>query len=158
MRNKFMFFLSAGLIAVLAAAPALARGGQGPENAKVAQLIHLMDKDKNGVVSKDEFMRFMSAEFDRVDANRSGALSESELSRSVLARRNGRAELATVKGLIRQMDRNQTGEVEKDEFLAFVSEEFDRLDVDRSGTLTGGELSNSVFVHPQAKHPGGTHK
>ena len=129
-----------------------------PGRAKVAHLIRLMDADKNGVVSKDEFMTFMSKEFDRLDANRNGALSAKELSRSVLAQRNGRAELKEVEGLIKLLDRNHPGEVEKAEFLQFVGEEFDRLDADRSGTLTHQELSNSVFVHPQSKQPGGTHK
>jgi EF hand len=44
--------------------------------------IRLMDQDKNGVVSKEEFLRFMGAEFDRVDADRSGGLTAKELSHS----------------------------------------------------------------------------
>lgn len=48
---------------------------------RVAELLHLMDQDKNGQVSKDEFMAFMSAEFDRLDRDRSGTLTPDELSR-----------------------------------------------------------------------------
>jgi len=48
----------------------------------VAQLVQLMDQDKNGRVSKEEFMSFMSAEFDRLDVDRSGELTPEELSRS----------------------------------------------------------------------------
>lgn len=156
MIKKKSILACAGLLvfATVAEARPAHRGG----DPKVAELIRLMDRDKNGVVSKGEFMSFMSAEFDRLDKNRSGSLSAAEFSRSALARRNGRAEARTVEGLIRQMDRNHTGEVEKDEFMQFVSEEFDRIDADRSGTLTGQELSTSVFVHPQQKAPGGTHK
>jgi Ca2+-binding EF-hand superfamily protein len=44
-------------------------------------LIQMMDKDKNGTVSKEEFMEFMSAEFDRLDANKSGTLEHRELRR-----------------------------------------------------------------------------
>ncbi len=157
MIKKQSIIACAGLaLALFAATGADARPVH--HNSQVAELIRLMDKDKNGVVSKAEFMSFMSMEFDRLDADRGGSLSTAELSRSVLARRNGRAETRTVEGLIRQMDRNHTGEVEKDEFMQFVSEEFDRIDADRSGTLTGQELSTSVFVHPQQKAPGGTHK
>ncbi len=36
------------------------------------QLLLLMDTDKNGKISKKEFMAFMSAEFDRLDTDKSG--------------------------------------------------------------------------------------
>ena len=47
----------------------------------VRQLMQLMDKDKNGAVSKEEFMDFMSQTFDRLDVNRSGQLEPQELRR-----------------------------------------------------------------------------
>jgi len=49
---------------------------------QVQQLIRLMDQDKNGVVSKEEFLQFMEAEFDRLDIDKSGGLTAKELSRS----------------------------------------------------------------------------
>jgi hypothetical protein len=48
----------------------------------VKQLLLLMDTDKNGKISKDEWMKFMSAEFDRLDTDRSGELDRNELLRS----------------------------------------------------------------------------
>jgi Ca2+-binding EF-hand superfamily protein len=41
-----------------------------------------MDTDKNGKVSKKEFMDFMSAEFDRLDTDKSGELDPKELTQS----------------------------------------------------------------------------
>jgi EF hand domain-containing protein len=49
---------------------------------EVKQLLQLLDTDKNGRVSKQEFMRFMSAEFDRLDKDRSGELDVKELTQS----------------------------------------------------------------------------
>jgi len=46
---------------------------------EVKQLLLLMDADKNGKVSKQEFMRFMEAEFDRLDKDKSGELDVKEL-------------------------------------------------------------------------------
>ena len=49
---------------------------------EVKQLLQLLDADKNGRVSKTEFMQFMSAEFDRLDKDRSGELDVKELTQS----------------------------------------------------------------------------
>ena len=48
----------------------------------VRDLLLLMDIDKNGKVSKKEFLDFMSAEFDRLDKDRSGELDPKELTQS----------------------------------------------------------------------------
>ncbi len=45
----------------------------------VVQLLDLMDTNKNGAVSKDEFMQFMAAEFDYADRNKDGELNPREL-------------------------------------------------------------------------------
>jgi len=42
-------------------------------------LVDQMDADKNGEVSKKEFMDFMSKEFDRLDVNHDGKLQQSEI-------------------------------------------------------------------------------
>jgi Ca2+-binding EF-hand superfamily protein len=139
----------------VAGASAAERSGPSAQHRLTEHLIRLMDKDRNGTVSKTEFMSFMSSEFDRLDVNRGGALDVREFSRTRL--RGGLARRDVV-GLIRLMDEDRNGEVSKAEFLSFASAEFDRIDADRSGSLTPKELSNSIFVHPQQSHPGGTHK
>jgi Ca2+-binding EF-hand superfamily protein len=45
-----------------------------------------------------------------------------------------------VRELVRMMDKDMNGTVSKDEFMAFMAETFDRLDVKKSGTLGHGEL------------------
>jgi EF hand domain-containing protein len=62
-----------------------------PESPKVAagavdvtQLLQLMDTDKNGKISRKEFMDFMAAEFDRLDTDKSGELDPKELAQSQL--------------------------------------------------------------------------
>ena len=49
---------------------------------EVKQLLLLMDADKNGRISKKEFMDFMQAEFDRLDTDKSGELDVKELTQS----------------------------------------------------------------------------
>jgi Ca2+-binding EF-hand superfamily protein len=51
----------------------------------VKQLLLLMDTDKNGKISKQEWMKFMAAEFDRLDTDKSGELDPKELMQSRLS-------------------------------------------------------------------------
>jgi Ca2+-binding EF-hand superfamily protein len=46
---------------------------------EVTQLVLLMDPDKNGKITKQEFLRFMEAEFDRLDKDKRGELDIKEL-------------------------------------------------------------------------------
>jgi len=50
---------------------------RGEKEAK--KLLLLMDKDRNGKVSREEFMNFMSSEFDRMDKDHNGELDVHEL-------------------------------------------------------------------------------
>jgi EF hand len=64
-----------------------------PNTGKIAednvkQLLLLMDTDKNGKISKDEWMKFMSAEFDRLDKDHNGELDRNELLNSRLTMRH----------------------------------------------------------------------
>jgi Ca2+-binding EF-hand superfamily protein len=49
---------------------------------KARQLLLLRDTDKNGKISKQEWMRFMEAAFDRLDKTRNGQLDAKELAES----------------------------------------------------------------------------
>ena len=51
---------------------------------EVKQLLLLMDTDKNGKISKKEFMTFMEKEFERLDKDKSGELDVKELAQSKL--------------------------------------------------------------------------
>ncbi len=52
-----------------------------------AQLVILMDQDEAGTVSKADFLKFMAAEFDRLDTNRTGVLNVDQLRQA--EQRNG---------------------------------------------------------------------
>jgi EF hand len=49
------------------------------------QLLLLMDVNKNGKISKQEYMRFMEAEFDWFDKNHNGELDVKEVTQSRLS-------------------------------------------------------------------------
>jgi|SRR5271163_2180338 EF hand domain-containing protein len=50
----------------------------------VRQLLLLIGTDKNGKISKQEWMNFMEAEFDRLDVEKNGELDVKELAQSKL--------------------------------------------------------------------------
>jgi EF hand len=51
----------------------------GVGEAEVKQMLTLMDQDKDGKVSKQDFMNFMEAEFDRLDNTKEGKLDVKKL-------------------------------------------------------------------------------
>jgi len=80
-----LFVAMVGALASQKSGPTLEKGknveaGEG----YVKQLLYLMDKDKNGKISKKEFMSFMEAEFDRLDVNHDGELDVTEIEKTHL--------------------------------------------------------------------------
>jgi hypothetical protein len=55
----------------------------GEQNVK--QLLLLMDADKNGMVSKQEYLRFMDAEFQRLDKSNQGQLNARQLNQATIS-------------------------------------------------------------------------
>ena len=50
-------------------------------DAQARQLLRAMDKDKDGTVSKQEYLDFMSGTYNRLDVKKNGQLKEEELRR-----------------------------------------------------------------------------
>jgi hypothetical protein len=90
-QSKVMLLGFALLLAAGAVAPTAITGQNSSTNApakekkitagerEAKKLLLLMDKDQNGKVSKQEFMSFMEAEFDRLDKDKNGELDVKEL-------------------------------------------------------------------------------
>jgi EF hand len=79
-------------------------------SADVRALVRMMDKDQNGVVSKQEFMDFMSQTFDHLDINASGQLEPSELRALTSSRWLDCESLAMQRGVVvNERGRTDTG-------------------------------------------------
>jgi len=89
-RGDVAMYARSSLTAVITAALLTAVAGPSSTSAQspskvdagllsTKELLRLMDTDKNGKVSRQEFMNFMSAEFDRLDVNKDGELDVKEL-------------------------------------------------------------------------------
>jgi hypothetical protein len=82
-RNRIGLFVVAavaGLAGAAIASPKLDPMTAGLK--QTVQLLVLMETNHSGVVTKAEFMRFMEAEFDRLDKNKDGALDVKELTQT----------------------------------------------------------------------------
>ena len=67
------------LMGATVAGTALPRKPAVSRQANAAVLLALMDTNRNGKISKQEWMEFMEAEFDKVDADKTGDLDRKEL-------------------------------------------------------------------------------
>ena len=81
------FAAAAAAIATPSLAQTTTASPKSPDRQTIAQqnvrdLLLLMDTNKNGKISKQEWMDFMSKEFDRLDKDHSGELDPKELEQS----------------------------------------------------------------------------
>lgn len=142
----------------VAPAPAQAAGAQKPADVSRATFTSMslkafreLDGDKNGKITEPEVAKAQQkAEqqraatlakrqqevFSRADADRDGKLSLAEFNKLVTPRAPAVPAAAQV---VSTLDRNRDGSVSEQEFLADRNAQFDRLDADKSGTLTAGE-------------------
>jgi Ca2+-binding EF-hand superfamily protein len=124
-----LIFIGMLLVFAPASAPAAVYNGiNAAANADARRLLRMMDADKNGRVSKDEFLQFISRTFDRLDLNKSDQLEGNESSTTAFpfGMRTNAAAKVDVRQLVRMMDTDKNGTVSKDEFLQFMSRTFDR--------------------------------
>ncbi len=64
--------------------PSETRGLVAAREAAAKQMLLLMDKNKDGRVSKQEWISFMEEEFDRLDMNKDGYVDARDLEKSQL--------------------------------------------------------------------------
>ena len=107
------------------------------------ELLRVMDKDHNGTVSRAEFDNYMNKEFDSLDVNRDGQLDENELAQM-------HWNYLTTQ-MLPLMDKDHTGKVSRQEFMSFMNQEFDRLDINHKGQLDVTELAQSHYAHVTGK-------
>lgn len=94
-RTNYVWFI--GVIAVLVATLTLFGNAAAQKSSvpkpqdklamgedDVKHLLLLMEADKKGMVSKQEYMKYMEGEFERLDRNKIGQLNVKELTRSNL--------------------------------------------------------------------------
>ena len=137
-----LFVLAAAAIcAPLASAQdmvSIATGGYA-RGLRTMDEMHMMDTDKDGTVSKKEWIAYQEKVFAALDKNKEGLVDEKEF----LAPSKEMASFATggyarglqTKEMMHKIDKNGDGKVSHDEFIAYQIEIFDMMDTGKQGVL-----------------------
>lgn len=129
--------LCAGLMATSAAFAADA------VNDHVATMIKAMDTNKDGMVSKDEFLAYEKTQFEAMDTNHDGQVTVAEMDAARMAKLKIKTAIALIPAsatIIKPMDSNNDGMVSAEEHATAAEKDFNTMDANHDGQLSADEM------------------
>ncbi len=137
-----LFVLAAAVLcAPLACAEDMASFATGgyARGLRTMDEMHMIDTDKDGTVSKKEWIAYQEKVFAVLDKDKEGLVDEKEF----LTPSKEMASLATggyarglqTKEMMHKIDKDGDGKVSLDEFIAYQNEVFDMMDTGKKGML-----------------------
>ena len=141
------FAAAVALLIPLVLVSAQERGSRMEAHFKAA------DKDNDGSLTREEAkaMPRVAKNFDAIDADKSGTVTLAEIHTSM----KDRAKEMHERGMesFKAADRNGDGMLDREEAKAMprVAKNFDAIDADKSGTVTGKEIHDYMKAHRQER-------
>ncbi len=137
--TRLLVFLAAATLTSLSYAQAnssgdFARGGMH-FSAKA------MDTDNDGMISKDEFMKYHSDMWDQMTKDSNGTMSMSD-AKTAFARGGMHVNAAS-------MDADHDGKITKEEFMSYESTHWSLLPKDSSGQISVADMQKAMKKHRQ---------
>jgi Ca2+-binding EF-hand superfamily protein len=100
-----------------------------------------MDTDNDGMISKDEFMKYHADMWDQMTKGSNGSMSASDAA-SAFAR--GGMHVNT-----KSMDADHDGTITKDEFMSYEATHWNLLPKDASGQISVADMDKAMKKHRQ---------
>lgn len=139
-------FVAAGLLSSAAFADdmvSFATGGYAT-GLRTMEMMHMIDTNKDGMVSKDEWVAYQERVFTALDKNGDGSLDTEEFyghPMPVSFATGGFSRGLETKQMFGKIDANGDGKVSHEEYIAFQVKVFEMMD-----TKKAHELSPSDFI------------
>jgi Ca2+-binding EF-hand superfamily protein len=102
-----------------------------------------MDTDNDGMISKDEFMKYHADMWDQMTKDSNGSMSTSDAS-SAFAR-------AGMHVSVGKMDADHSGTISKDEFMKYEATHWNLLPKDASGQVSVADMDKAMAKHHHHK-------
>lgn len=100
-----------------------------------------MDTDNDGMISKDEFMKYHANMWDQMTKGSNGSMSTSDATSSFA---RGGMHVNT-----KSMDADHDGTITKDEFMSYEATHWNLLPKDASGQISVADLDKAMKKHRQ---------
>lgn len=123
------------LIAALLAGAALTGSASARERLDPMEMLEKSDANRDGAISRAEFIDARRARFAKMDRNHDGYFSDDDLPRMVRKRAGEK-----VDRVVQALDSNRDGRLSRVEFVDGPTRLFDLGDADRNGLIDRYEL------------------
>jgi hypothetical protein len=141
-----LWLVAAGLVAVTAFADdtvSFATGGYAT-GVRTMEMMHMIDTNKDGMVSRDEWVAYQERVFKALDKDGDGSLDADEFyghPKPISFATGGFASGLETQQMFGKIDANGDGKVSHDEYIDFQIRVFDMMDTQKKH-----ELSASDFI------------
>ncbi|MHB9027055.1 MAG: EF-hand domain-containing protein [Armatimonadota bacterium] len=147
-RNLLVPALALVLLTGSALCAGAQKPGPGPQGQKPQSPFEMMDANKDGAVTLDEFSAKPLARFAELDANKDGKVTKAEIDKAVADLREKMKQ--RMEEMFTKLDKNADGVIGKDEVPPKAQDKFQKMDTNNDGQVTKAEF---VTAH-QAMQPG----
>lgn len=127
---------SAVLLPILALTPNPAFAQQAAPDSRMIEAMERADLNGDGLVSRDELIRYRATQWDRMDRNGDGYFAQDDLPGFLRDRWNS-GRLADLRA---GFDRNGDGRISRQEFVDGPTRAFDMADANGDGRVSQAEI------------------